>query len=85
MSQWSRPPLARSSALVPGAVIAVAVVVGPALLAAPAGAQDEDPTAADGFPPVTDAMLEDPAPGDWLTWRRTPNGWGFRRLHSITY
>ena len=29
------------------------------------------------FVPVTDAVLEDPAPGDWLTWRRTPNGWGF--------
>ena len=29
-----------------------------------------------GFVPVTDAMLEDPAPGDWLMWRRTQNGWG---------
>ena len=28
-------------------------------------------------PPVTDAMLQDPAPGDWLMWRRTLNGWGF--------
>ena len=23
------------------------------------------------FVPVTDAMLQDPAPGDWLMWRRT--------------
>lgn len=30
------------------------------------------------FAPVTDAMLEDPAPDDWLSWRRTPDGWGFR-------
>ena len=30
------------------------------------------------FTPVTDAMLEEPAPGDWLSWRRTPDGWGFR-------
>ena len=32
---------------------------------------------ADDFVPVTDAMLEDPAPADWLSWRRTPDGWGF--------
>ena len=30
------------------------------------------------FTPVTDAMLQDPAPGDWLMWRRTLDGWGFR-------
>ncbi len=35
------------------------------------------------FVPVTDAMLEDPAPGDWLTWRRTPNGWGYSPLDQI--
>ena len=29
------------------------------------------------FTPVTDAMLQDPAPGDWLMWRRTLDGWGF--------
>ena len=32
----------------------------------------------DDFVPVTDAMLQDPAPDDWLMWRRTLNGWGFR-------
>lgn len=37
----------------------------------------------DGFVPVTDAMLEDPAPGDWLTWRRTPNGWGYSPLDQV--
>jgi len=36
-------------------------------------------------PPVTDAMLQDPAPGDWLMWRRTLNGWGFRNGHAIKY
>ncbi len=38
---------------------------------------------ADDFVPVTDAMLEDPAPADWLSWRRTPDGWGFSPLDQI--
>ncbi len=46
----------------------------------PAGAQDESPAP---FVPVTNAMLEDPAPGDWLTWRRTPDGWGYSPLDQI--
>ena len=29
------------------------------------------------FVPVTDAMLQAPAPGDWPMWRRTLDGWGF--------
>ena len=37
----------------------------------------------DTFVPVTDAMLEAPAPGDWLTWRRTANGWGYSPLDQI--
>jgi alcohol dehydrogenase (cytochrome c) len=32
---------------------------------------------------VTDAMLQDPAPGDWLMWRRTRNGWGYSPLDQI--
>ena len=28
--------------------------------------------------PVTDAMLQNPDPADWLNWRRTLDGWGFR-------
>ncbi len=35
------------------------------------------------FVPVTDAMLQDPAPADWLMWRRTLNGWGFSPLDDI--
>ncbi len=38
---------------------------------------------ADDFVPVTDAMLEDPAPADWLSWRRTPDGWGYSPLGQI--
>ena len=37
----------------------------------------------DDFVPVTDAMLQDPAPADWLMWRRTLDGWGFSPLNQI--
>ena len=33
--------------------------------------------------PVTDAMLQEPAPGDWLMWRRTLDGWGYSPLEQI--
>ena len=35
------------------------------------------------FVPATDAMLQDPAPGDWLMWRRTLDGWGYSPLDQI--
>jgi len=35
------------------------------------------------FEPVTDRMLESPADGDWLSWRRTQNGWGYSPLDEI--
>ena len=49
---------------------------------APAPATAQAPPAA-GFVPVTDAMLQNPAPGDWLTWRRTLDGWGYSPLDQI--
>jgi alcohol dehydrogenase (cytochrome c) len=36
------------------------------------------------FRPVTEAMLRNPAPGDWLNWRRTDNAWGYSPLDQIT-
>ena len=33
--------------------------------------------------PVTDAMLANPPPSDWLMWRRTYNGWGYSPLDQI--
>jgi alcohol dehydrogenase (cytochrome c) len=33
--------------------------------------------------PVTDAMLQNPEPGEWLSWRRTPNLWGYSPLTQI--
>jgi alcohol dehydrogenase (cytochrome c) len=35
------------------------------------------------FRPVTETMLRNPAPGDWLNWRRTDNAWGFSPLDQI--
>ena len=36
-----------------------------------------------GFVPVTDAMLQNPAPEDWLMWRRTLDSWGYSPLDQI--
>src|SRR6266550_7985677 len=36
------------------------------------------------FKPVTDAMLLNPDPADWLNWRRTLDGWGYSPLKQIT-
>ena len=36
------------------------------------------------FRPVTEAMLRNPAAGDWLNWRRTDNAWGYSPLNQIT-
>ena len=38
----------------------------------------------DDFNPVTDEMLRNPAPGDWVNWRGTANAWGFSPLDEIT-
>lgn len=35
------------------------------------------------FRPVTEATLRNPAPGDWLNWRRTDNAWGYSPLDQI--
>lgn len=36
------------------------------------------------FVPVTDAMIQNPDPADWLMWRRTLNNWGYSPLNQIT-
>ncbi len=35
------------------------------------------------FHPVTEETLRNPAPGDWLNWRRTDNAWGYSPLDEI--
>lgn len=51
----------------------------PAAAAAPGYAN----RAVGDFTPVTEAMLDDPPPGDWLNWRRTRDGWANSPLASI--
>ena len=51
------------------------------IAAAAAGGAHAQP--ADDFVPVTDAMLQDPAAGDWLMWRRTLDSWGYSPLDQI--
>jgi len=36
------------------------------------------------YTPVTDSMLRDPDPDDWLMYRRTYDGWGYSPLDQIT-
>ena len=62
MPRCRRLGIAPSPAVAAGALLAIA------------GAASAQP---DDFVPVTDAMLQDPAPEDWLMWRRTLDGWGF--------
>ena len=37
----------------------------------------------DDFVPVSDEMLRNPPPEDWLTWRRTLNGWSYSPLDQV--
>ncbi len=49
--------------------------------AAPAAPQPQGPLVS--FTPVTDAMLRNPNPGDWLMWRRTLNSFGHSPLSQV--
>jgi len=42
------------------------------------------PNPLDKITPVTDAMLQNPPPGEWLTWRRSFDDQGFSPLKQIT-
>ncbi len=43
----------------------------------------ESPAQEHAFVPVTDAMLANPAPGDWLMWRGTQSSLGFSELDEV--
>ena len=55
----------------------LATLISFTIAAAPAGAQ------AARITPVTDAVLQDPPPEDWLMWRRTLDSWGYSPLDQI--
>lgn len=56
----------------------LAAAIAMALAAGTAAAAERE------FVPVTDAVLADPDPADWLMWRRTPDSWGYSPLDGIT-
>jgi len=55
-------------------------LVGVLLAVATVAAQQPTPP----FVPVTDQVLQNPDPADWLMWRRTLNTWGYSPLNQIT-
>ena len=61
--------------------LALAVVAGQS-----SSAQNSRPAATNGnqpYVPVTDEMLWKPNPSNWLSWRRTLDGWGYSPLDQI--
>jgi PQQ-dependent dehydrogenase (methanol/ethanol family) len=47
------------------------------------GVQGSSQEAPSSVLPVTDQMLANPDPADWLMWRRTLNSWGYSPLNQI--
>ena len=72
-SALRRVPRLLGVLLMPVVAAAVVSLTPPAAQAQPAS----------DFVPVTDEMLQDPADGDWLMWRRTLDGWGYSPLDQI--
>ncbi len=61
-----------------------AAALAAALFLSAAGAVPAAAQTGEEFVPVTDAMLQDPPPEDWLMWRRTLDSWGYSPLDQIT-
>ncbi|HEX6997883.1 MAG TPA: PQQ-binding-like beta-propeller repeat protein [Gammaproteobacteria bacterium] len=89
-------PLHRNALVTPSvrrSATALAAAVCATLAAAPASPQEtatipvapDSPAAARlrDFVPVTDEMLRNPDPADWLMWRRTLDSWGYSPLDQI--
>ena len=61
----------------------VAVVTVIAMLSLSPAIVLAQPAAPASIVPVTDAILQNPSPDDWLMWRRTLDGWGYSPLDQI--
>ena len=60
--------------------ISISVMISLLVIAAATSCAPEQPG---GFLPVTDSMLQNPAPEHWLMWRRTLDSWGYSPLDQI--
>ncbi len=49
----------------------------------PAGGATNTAKTLEGFVPVTDAMLRNPSPNDWIMMRGNYQGWGFSKLNQV--
>ena len=74
--------VAPAAAAAGGAAVPAPADAPPPAAGARAGTRVFRPIAARA--PVTDAMLRDPDPDDWLIYRRTYDGWGHSPLDQIT-
>jgi PQQ-dependent dehydrogenase (methanol/ethanol family) len=66
-----------------GLLVRLLHLTAPALLGLTSAAPNAVSSPFERFAPVTEAMIEQPDPADWLMWRRTQNGWGFSPLDQI--
>ncbi len=72
LKSWSTPmPLLRLNLLFPTILIFLAAAL------SPVSAQTSD------FVPVTDSVLRNPDPGDWLRWRRDHSASGYSPLEQV--
>jgi len=62
-------------------LIAMAILVGS--LALMAQVKDLRPVQVSTYGPVTEQMLRNPPPDEWLNWRRTDNNWAYSTLNEI--
>ena len=72
--------MSKLKCLLQASVLALPII---ALSAAGQAQQPQGNQAIRNLTPVTDAMLRNPPPGDWLMWRRTYDGWGYSPLDQI--
>jgi PQQ-dependent dehydrogenase (methanol/ethanol family) len=65
------------------ALVAVLAAGGLSLFAQSPAPNAPPPVTPRKYAPVTDEMLWKPSPSNWLSWRRTLDGWGYSPLNQI--